>query len=46
MALIDGVSSERWGARAASGADVLLSTIGASILLAYFLSRRNGKAAA
>jgi PAT family beta-lactamase induction signal transducer AmpG len=45
MALIDGVSSERWGARAASGADVLLSTVGASILLTYFLSRRNGKTA-
>jgi PAT family beta-lactamase induction signal transducer AmpG len=46
MALIDGVSSERWGARAASGADVLLSTVGASMLLAYFLSRGNGKTVA
>jgi PAT family beta-lactamase induction signal transducer AmpG len=40
MVLIDGSCSERWGARAASGADVLLSTVGASILLAWFLSHR------
>jgi PAT family beta-lactamase induction signal transducer AmpG len=45
MALIDGSCSERWGARAASGADVVLSTIGGSILLAYFLSRRSAKTA-
>jgi MFS transporter, PAT family, beta-lactamase induction signal transducer AmpG len=38
MALIDGVSSGRWGPRAAPGADVILSTVGASILLAYFLT--------
>jgi len=38
MAWIDGSCSERWGARAASGADVILSTIGGSILLAYFLT--------
>jgi PAT family beta-lactamase induction signal transducer AmpG len=43
MAWIDGSCSGRWGARAASGADVVLSTVGASILLLYFLSRRNGK---
>jgi PAT family beta-lactamase induction signal transducer AmpG len=40
MAWIDGSCAGKWGARAASGADVVLSTIGASILLAYFLSRR------
>jgi PAT family beta-lactamase induction signal transducer AmpG len=41
MAWIDGSCSERWGTRAASGADVLLSTAGALILLAWFLTRRN-----
>ncbi|MGA3079945.1 MAG: MFS transporter [Terracidiphilus sp.] len=40
MAWIDGSCAGKWGARAASGADVVLSTVGASILLAYFLSRR------
>jgi PAT family beta-lactamase induction signal transducer AmpG len=40
MAWIDGSCAGKWGARAASGADVVLSTIGASILLTYFLSRR------
>jgi len=41
MASIDGICAGRWGARAASGADVLLSTLGATLLLAWFLSRRN-----
>jgi PAT family beta-lactamase induction signal transducer AmpG len=40
MAFVDGSCAGRWGARAASGADVVLSTVGASLLLAYFLSRR------
>jgi PAT family beta-lactamase induction signal transducer AmpG len=43
MASIDGICAGRWGARAGSGADVVLSTVGALILLAWFLSRRNGK---
>ena len=41
MAYIDGASSERWGPRAASGADAILSVIGASILLAWFVTHRN-----
>ena len=45
MAFVDGSCAGRWGARAASGADVVLSTIGATILLAYFLSRGSKKAA-
>jgi PAT family beta-lactamase induction signal transducer AmpG len=40
MTFIDGRSYARWGARAMPGADVVLSAIGAVILLAYFLSRR------
>jgi hypothetical protein len=43
MAKIDGFSAGRWGTRAGPGADVIISTIGALILLAYFLTRRNGK---
>ncbi|MGA2351946.1 MAG: MFS transporter [Terracidiphilus sp.] len=39
MASIDGICAGRWGARAGPAADVVLSTVGASILLAYFLSR-------
>jgi PAT family beta-lactamase induction signal transducer AmpG len=41
MAYIDGASSERWGPRAASGADAILSVIGASILLAWFVTHRS-----
>jgi len=43
MASIDGICAGRWGARAASGADVVLSTVGASLLLVYFLSCRSSK---
>jgi hypothetical protein len=41
MVWIDGKSAGRWGTRAGFGTDVVLSTVGALILLAYFLSRRN-----
>lgn len=40
MVWIDSKSSDLWGARAASGADVVLSVIGATLLLAYFLTHR------
>jgi PAT family beta-lactamase induction signal transducer AmpG len=45
MAFVDGSCAGRWGPRAASGADVVLSTLGSTILLAYFLSRGSKKAA-
>jgi hypothetical protein len=43
MIFIDGKSYAHWGARAMPGADAVLSAAGASILLVYFLSRRDGK---
>jgi len=43
MAKIDGFSAGRWGTRAGPGADVVISTIGALILLTYFLTRPTEK---
>jgi hypothetical protein len=41
MVLIDGKGYARWGARAMPGTDAILGTVGGTILLAYFLSRRS-----
>ncbi len=38
MTLLDGRSYDHWGARGSSGTDVVLSIVGASLLLAYFLT--------
>lgn len=43
MVWIDGKSYGLWGARAMPAADAIVSAVGASILLLYFLSRRNVK---
>jgi hypothetical protein len=40
MVWLDGKCAGLWGSRAASGADAVVSAVGATILLAYFLSRR------
>jgi PAT family beta-lactamase induction signal transducer AmpG len=40
MTYLDGRSYEFWGARAMPGADTVLSTIGALLLLGYFVTRK------
>lgn len=40
MTYLDGRSYELWGARAMPGADTVLSTIGALLLLGYFVTRK------
>jgi PAT family beta-lactamase induction signal transducer AmpG len=40
MAYLDGRAYAHWGARAMPGADTVLSTIGALLLLGYFVSKR------
>jgi PAT family beta-lactamase induction signal transducer AmpG len=41
MVLVDGIGYAHWGARGMPGIDVVLGTIGGTILLAYFLNRNN-----
>jgi PAT family beta-lactamase induction signal transducer AmpG len=40
MVSIDGIGYAHWGARGMPGIDVVLGTVGGTILLTYFLSRR------
>ncbi|MGH9619434.1 MAG: hypothetical protein ACRD45_06940, partial [Bryobacteraceae bacterium] len=40
MVLVDGKGYAHWGARGMSGADVIVGTAGAVLLLAYFLRHR------
>jgi PAT family beta-lactamase induction signal transducer AmpG len=40
MIALDGWGGGRWGARGLSGTDAVVSAVGASVLLAYFLTRR------
>lgn len=46
MSYLDGRSYALWGARAMPGADTVLSTIGALLLLSYFVTRRSRSQAA
>jgi MFS transporter, PAT family, beta-lactamase induction signal transducer AmpG len=39
MVLLDGKGYGHWGIRGMPGTDIVLSAVGATILLAYFLSR-------
>jgi PAT family beta-lactamase induction signal transducer AmpG len=39
MIALDGWGGSRWGARGVAGTEAVLSVIGATVLLAYFLSR-------
>ncbi len=46
MTAVDGHGGKLWGARGLAGTDAVVGTIGAAILLAYFLSRRRAEAPA
>jgi hypothetical protein len=40
MNLVDGHGGKLWGARGLAGTDAVVGTIGAVILLTYFLTRK------
>jgi MFS transporter, PAT family, beta-lactamase induction signal transducer AmpG len=44
MTAVDGHGGKLWGARGLAGTDAVVGTIGAAILLAYFLSRKRAEA--
>jgi PAT family beta-lactamase induction signal transducer AmpG len=46
MLRLDGWGGDEWGARGLSGTEAVTGAIGATILLAYFLTRKRPSAAA
>ena len=46
MLVLDGWGGDRWGARGLAGTEAVVGAIGATILLAYFLTRKKDEAAA
>jgi len=46
MIALDGLGGKKWGARGLAGTEAVVGAVGAVILLAYFMMRKKGEAAA